>query len=151
MFGGSIFFSGSITLDYSLLDVHPNESLVCMTAASLKAASIEEQHRELSGALFPLVRAIEPRLASKGTGVLLDLEIEAALDLVDNPEALRASVEEAVSLLRAADDAAQQDSAIFDAIHSTVVRSELPGGDGGAFESAEAFEEFARANSWIWD
>ena len=50
--------------------------------------------------LFPLVRMVEPQLAGKITGMLLELDNRELLLLLESPEALHAQIEEALSVLR---------------------------------------------------
>jgi hypothetical protein len=58
--------------------------------------------RVLGETLFPLVEALQPELAGKITGMLLELEDGEILQLLRSASARRAKVDEAVCLLRAA-------------------------------------------------
>jgi hypothetical protein len=59
--------------------------------------------RALGESLYPLVAALQPRLAGKVTGMLLEVEDEEILRLLRSAPALRGRVDEAVRLLRAAE------------------------------------------------
>jgi polyadenylate-binding protein len=50
--------------------------------------------------LFPLVSRIQPELAGKITGMLLEMDNSELLLLLDSPESLNAKVDEAMAVLR---------------------------------------------------
>jgi len=50
--------------------------------------------------IFPLVQPIEPRLAGKITGMLLEMDNTELLHLVDSPEALKQKINEALQVLK---------------------------------------------------
>ena len=71
-----------------------------ISAATLAAAPPEEQKQLLGERLFPLVQDVEPHLAGKITGMLLEMDNGKLLALLEEPEALNAKVTEALSVLR---------------------------------------------------
>ena len=71
-----------------------------ISAATLAAAPPEEQKQLLGERLFPLVQSVEPHLAGKITGMLLEMNTGKLLALIEEPEALNAKVAEARSVLR---------------------------------------------------
>lgn len=50
--------------------------------------------------LYPLVENLEPELAAKVTGMLLEMDQPEVLHLLESPEALQAKVAEAIEVLR---------------------------------------------------
>merc|ERR1719149_107888 len=81
-----------------------------MTASSLAAAPPEQQKQLLGERLFPLISAVEPQLAGKITGMLLEMDNGELLNLLESPEALNAKIMEAISVLQmhAAGDAEKE-------------------------------------------
>eukprot|EP00887_Chlorella_sp_A99_P002508 scaffold6.g2508.t1 len=73
-----------------------------LTAAMLAAAPPEQQKQLLGERLFPLVAALQPDLAGKITGMLLEMDNSELLLLLEDPAALDAKVDEAVQVGRAA-------------------------------------------------
>jgi len=71
-----------------------------ITAASLAAAPPEQQKQLLGERLFPLISAVEPQLAGKITGMLLEMDNGELLNLLESPEALNAKIMEAISVLQ---------------------------------------------------
>ena len=71
-----------------------------MTASSLAAAPPEQQKQLLGERLFPLISAVEPQLAGKITGMLLEMDNGELLNLLESPEALNAKISEAMSVLQ---------------------------------------------------
>lgn len=49
--------------------------------------------------LYPLVEQLEPEMAAKVTGMLLEMDQTEVLHLLESPEALRAKVREAIGVL----------------------------------------------------
>jgi polyadenylate-binding protein len=76
-----------------------------LTAEMLNQFSPEDQTMILGERLFPLVQKIQPELAGKITGMLLDIKnekangIEQLLSILVNPTALQAKIAEAVDVL----------------------------------------------------
>ena len=58
--------------------------------------------------LYPLVEQLEPEMAAKVTGMLLEMDQTEVLHLLESPDALKAKVAEAMEVLR---NVAQQQQA----------------------------------------
>ncbi|GAB4818479.1 hypothetical protein N2152v2_005525 [Parachlorella kessleri] len=71
-----------------------------LTAAALAAAPPEQQKQLLGERLFPLVAGLQPDLAGKITGMLLEMDNTELLMLLESPEALESKVDEAVEVLK---------------------------------------------------
>jgi len=71
-----------------------------LSAATLAAAPPEQQKQLLGERLFPLIQNIEPQLAGKITGMLLEMDNGELLNLLESPDALNAKVMEAMSVLQ---------------------------------------------------
>jgi polyadenylate-binding protein len=69
-----------------------------LTAAVLANAPPEQQKQLLGERLFPLVAGLQPDLAGKITGMLLEMDNTELLMLLESPEALEAKVDEAVEV-----------------------------------------------------
>jgi len=69
-------------------------------AAELANADPEQQKQMIGERIFPLVQPIEPRLAGKITGMLLEMDNTELLHLVDSPEALKQKINEALQVLK---------------------------------------------------
>lgn len=71
------------------------------TLATLLANATPEQQRLLLGEnLYPLVEQLEPEMAAKVTGMLLEMDQTEVLHLLESPEALKSKVAEAMEVLR---------------------------------------------------
>merc|ERR1712168_1299110 len=70
-----------------------------LTSQTLSQAPPQEQKQMLGERLYPLINALHPTLASKITGMLLEIDNSELLNMLDNEKALSAKVEEAVSVL----------------------------------------------------
>jgi polyadenylate-binding protein len=66
----------------------------------LAAAPPEQQKQLLGERLFPLVAGMQPDLAGKITGMLLEMDNSELLLLLEDPAALDAKVDEAVQVLK---------------------------------------------------
>eukprot|EP00958_Prasinococcus_capsulatus_P017407 scaffold1960_cov332-Prasinococcus_capsulatus_cf.AAC.5 len=78
-------------------------------AQLLAQANPDQQRMMLGEALYPLVEQLEPATAGKVTGMLLEMDQSEVLHLIESPDALRAKVQEAMTVLQqAAAQAAQQ-------------------------------------------
>jgi len=75
---------------------------VSLLAAQLPTATPDQQRMLLGEALYPLVDAVEPASSAKITGMLLEMDHSEVLHLIESPEALRAKVQEALAVLKAA-------------------------------------------------
>jgi polyadenylate-binding protein len=71
-----------------------------LTTAILAAAPPEQQKQILGERLFPLVSRLQPELAGKITGMLLEMDNTELLNLLESPESLSAKVDEAMAVLR---------------------------------------------------
>lgn len=71
-----------------------------ITASSLAAAPPEQQKQLLGERLFPLIHNVEPQLAGKITGMLLEMDNGELLNLLESPDALNAKIMEAISVLQ---------------------------------------------------
>ena len=71
-----------------------------INAATLAAAPPEQQKQLLGERLFPLIQAVEPTLAGKITGMLLEMDNGELLNLLESPDALNAKIMEAISVLQ---------------------------------------------------
>jgi polyadenylate-binding protein len=66
----------------------------------LANAAPEQQKEILGERLFPQVAALQPALAGKVTGMLLEMDNPEVLLLLDNADALVAKVDEAIDVLK---------------------------------------------------
>merc|ERR1719291_949653 len=71
-----------------------------LSATTLAAAPPEQQKQLLGERLFPLIQNIEPQLAGKITGMLLEMDNGELLNLLESPDALQAKIMEALSVLQ---------------------------------------------------
>ena len=71
-------------------------------AADIAAAPPEQQKQLLGKRLFPLIQNVQPHLAGKITGMLLEMDNGELLNLLESPDALNAKIMEALSVLHAA-------------------------------------------------
>ncbi|XP_043718816.1 polyadenylate-binding protein 3-like isoform X1 [Telopea speciosissima] len=106
-----------LSLDVSGVPVTPMEAsrpgpVPIQTLASALASATPEQQRMMLGEqLFPLVERVEPDVAGKVTGMLLEMDQTEVLHLIESPDALKKKVGEAMDVLRlaaAGTDAADQ-------------------------------------------
>jgi len=71
-----------------------------LTSEMLKTAKPNERKRLIGERLFPKIQVVEPRLAGKITGMLLEMEDTELLILLENPQTLMSKINEALSVLR---------------------------------------------------
>ena len=71
-----------------------------LNAAMLAAASPEQQKTMIGERLFPLVAALQPDLAGKITGMLLEMDNLELLMLLESNDALASKVDEAIRVLK---------------------------------------------------
>jgi len=71
-----------------------------LTTATLAAMPMEQQKQMLGERLFPLVQRLQPDLAGKITGMLLEMDNAELLLLLESPEALADKVNEAIAVLK---------------------------------------------------
>jgi polyadenylate-binding protein len=70
-----------------------------LTASALASATNEQQKQMLGERLFPLIQGTHPELAGKITGMLLEMDNSELLHLLEDNNALKSKVEEAVKVL----------------------------------------------------
>ncbi|KAI9741147.1 MAG: Protein phosphatase PP2A regulatory subunit B [Cirrosporium novae-zelandiae] len=69
-----------------------------LTISALSTAQPAQQKQMLGEAIYPKIHAQQPELAGKITGMLLEMDNSELLSLVDDDAALRAKVDEAISV-----------------------------------------------------
>lgn len=79
-----------------------------LTAAALASASEKEQKNMIGERLYPLIVREQPQLASKITGMLLEMDNPELLHLLESPDSLEAKIQEALRVLRQAKEKAEQ-------------------------------------------
>jgi len=72
-----------------------------LTPAALAAASPEQQKNMIGERLYPLIHRVQPELAGKITGMLLEMDNGELLHLLESPEALNSKIQEALAVLEA--------------------------------------------------
>jgi len=72
-----------------------------LTPAGLVNATPQEQKQMLGERLFPLIQQMQPELAGKITGMLLEIDNTELLHMLESRESLKAKVEEAIAVLQA--------------------------------------------------
>jgi len=72
-----------------------------LTPAALANATPQEQKQMLGERLFPLIQNMQPELAGKITGMLLEIDNTELLHMLESRESLKAKVEEAIAVLQA--------------------------------------------------
>merc|ERR1712126_279585 len=72
-----------------------------LTASMLASAPPQEQKQMLGERLFPLIQQTHADLAGKITGMLLEIDNSELLHMLENQQALKAKMEEAVAVLQA--------------------------------------------------
>jgi len=84
---------------------YPNSIVVAgqepLTPAALANATPQEQKQMLGERLFPLIQTMQPDLAGKITGMLLEIDNTELLHMLESRESLKAKVEEAIAVLQA--------------------------------------------------
>lgn len=73
-----------------------------LSAEALAQASQGDRKNMIGEKLYPMVAKLNPNLASKITGMLLEMDNNELLHLLESPEALRAKVSEAMAELKSA-------------------------------------------------
>ncbi|KAL6133509.1 hypothetical protein ACLB2K_065744 [Fragaria x ananassa] len=93
-----------------------------MLSSSMLAAATPEQQKQILGErLFPLVHKHKPDLASKITGMLLEMDNSELLLLLESPESLAAKVGEAVQVLKIS----KTKESSKDSLHSSYLSAEV--------------------------
>eukprot|EP01026_Neomeris_dumetosa_P021947 TRINITY_DN19081_c0_g1_i4.p1 TRINITY_DN19081_c0_g1~~TRINITY_DN19081_c0_g1_i4.p1 ORF type:complete len:662 (-),score=148.38 TRINITY_DN19081_c0_g1_i4:356-2341(-) len=78
----------------------PVEAGMQLTSSMLASAPPEQQKQMLGERLFPLVSTLQPGLAGKITGMLLEMDNSELLILLESPDQLRSKVAEAIDVLK---------------------------------------------------
>lgn len=73
-------------------------SASALLSAQVSAAPPPQQKQILGEAIFPKISAIQPDLAGKITGMLLEMDNQELINLIDDEAALRAKVDEAMNV-----------------------------------------------------
>ncbi|KAI9867819.1 MAG: Protein phosphatase PP2A regulatory subunit B [Trichoglossum hirsutum] len=69
-----------------------------LTSQALASAPSQQQKQLLGEALYPKIHALQPALAGKITGMLLEMDNTELLNLIEDDSALRAKVDEALNV-----------------------------------------------------
>jgi polyadenylate-binding protein len=77
----------------------PDSHLEPLTAAALANVSVEAQKNILGERLYPLIAEVQPQLAGKITGMILEMDNPELLNLLESPEALNDKIVEALHVL----------------------------------------------------
>merc|ERR1712113_710264 len=72
-----------------------------LTSQVLNAARPEEQKQMLGEKLYPIIQSMQPELAGKITGMLLEMENSEILHMLEDSASLTSKVNEAVAVLQA--------------------------------------------------
>lgn len=72
-----------------------------LTAAALANATEEQRKNIIGERLFPLIYVVQPELAGKITGMLLEMDNPELLHLIESPDALNDKINEALGVLEA--------------------------------------------------
>ncbi|XP_074286275.1 polyadenylate-binding protein 2-like [Silene latifolia] len=85
----------------SLHDAALSPTVPVGTLATLLANATPDRQRLLLGEnLYPMVEQMEPEMAAKVTGMLLEMDQPEVLHLLESPDALKSKVAEAMDVLR---------------------------------------------------
>jgi len=74
-----------------------------LTAKALAEANDEQKKQMIGERLFPLIKAQQPTLAGKITGMLLEMDNTELLHLLESPQALDQKIQEALDVLNEAE------------------------------------------------
>merc|ERR1719326_2047123 len=75
-----------------------------LTPAALANADPTQQKQMIGEKIFPLIQAVEPRLAGKITGMLLEMDNTELLHLIESNDALMSKINEALTVLKQYND-----------------------------------------------
>jgi len=91
----------------------PSDTLVPtgepLTIKTLAAAPEEQKKQMIGESLFPLIKEIQPDLAGKITGMLLEMDNGELLHLLESREALGEKVDEALTVLQSHDQGDEEE------------------------------------------
>lgn len=76
-----------------------------LTSQTLARASPNQQKQMIGERIYPKIQEIEPNLAGKITGMLLEMDNTELLHLLESPDALNAKITEAMTVLQQSGDA----------------------------------------------
>jgi len=71
-----------------------------LTIKALAAAPEEQKKQMIGERLFPLIQAVQPNLAGKITGMLLEMDNGELIHLLESREALNEKIDEALLVLQ---------------------------------------------------
>merc|ERR1711934_442778 len=80
--------------------VRPMAAPAPLTAQALASAPPAKQKNMIGERLYPLIQSQQPQRAGKITGMLLEMDNGELLNLLESPDALKAKVMEALSVLQ---------------------------------------------------
>merc|ERR1712139_68624 len=83
-----------------------------LNAQILAAARPEEAKQMLGEKLYPIIQSVQPELAGKITGMLLEMETSEILHMLEESTSLNSKVNEAVAVLQAHQQKLAQDQKI---------------------------------------
>jgi len=89
--------SQSSAVPEAQLPIQANEPL---TIKALAAAPEEQKKQMIGERLFPLIQSVQPNLAGKITGMLLEMDNGELIHLLESREALTEKIDEALLVLR---------------------------------------------------
>merc|ERR1719461_2535186 len=71
-----------------------------LDASVLASADNSQQKQMIGEKIFPLIQSVEPRLAGKITGMLLEMDNTELLHLIESRAALMSKINEALTVLK---------------------------------------------------
>jgi len=84
----------------------PTSATNKLNPATLANADPTQQKQMIGEKIFPLIQAVEPRLAGKITGMLLEMDNTELLHLIESNDALMSKINEALTVLKQYNDSA---------------------------------------------
>jgi len=82
-----------------------------LNPSTLANADPIQQKQMIGEKIFPLIQAVEPRLAGKITGMLLEMDNTELLHLIESQDALMSKINEALTVLKQYNDSATSGAA----------------------------------------
>lgn len=83
-----------------------------LTASALADAPAERRKNMIGERIYPLIHQLQPQLAGKITGMLLEFENSELLNLLESPPDLKKRVNEAIEVLNAHQKSGKSQAAI---------------------------------------